>query len=116
MTSTPPSQPSDTLPDDPQAGALLLVPLDQGRFGGVHVLSVDATRAQLAVLDTIWDCRPAPDAVAGAMPAMQVRVPIARLSGTLSAGTSRPVTTLKSTALVDAPLTALIAGLITTAL
>lgn len=97
-------------------GDLRLVPLADGRFGGVHLLSVDGERVQLAVLDTIWDCRPQPGDVADAMAAMQFRVPIARLAVTEPSGAARPVTTLKSTAVVDAPLTAVIDGLIATAL
>ena len=98
------------------AGDLLLVPLDQGRFGGLHLLSLSAEWAQVAVLDTIWDCRPAPADVAYAMDAMQVRVPLARLAVAEPSAAARPTSTLASTALVDAPLTALFAGLIATAL
>ena len=97
-------------------GELRLVALDQGRFGGVHLLSVTEDWAQVAVLDTIWDCQPAPDVVADAMSAMQLRVPIARLMPTLPSGAHRAVTTLKATALVDAPLVTIVAGLIATAL
>ncbi|MGK0357821.1 MAG: hypothetical protein ACI9U2_000104 [Bradymonadia bacterium] len=107
----------DLASGDLVAGDLRLVPLDQGRFGGVHVLSIDAeARAQIAILDVIWDCRPQPGEVAHAMAAMQLRVPLARLAVTEPSGATRPVTTLRSTAMVDAPLTAVIAGLIATAL
>lgn len=122
MSTRPPSEDDDLQPSDLKHGGLepgdlRLVPLDQGRFGGVHLLSIDAEgRAQIAILDTIWDCRPQPGEVAHAMVAMQLRVPIARLAVTESSGATRTVTTLRSTAMVDAPLTAVIAGLIATAL
>ena len=101
---------------DARPGDLLLVALDEGRFGGLHLLSITPERAQVAVLDTIWDCRPDPADVAYAMDALQVRVPRARLDAAEPCGAARPVSTLASTALVDAPLTALFSGLIATAL
>lgn len=98
----------------PGPGTLHLIPLADDRFGGLQVVSCTDDEAQVALLDVIWDCRPAPDAVAAAQATVQLRVPRARLIGSIVIGRAAPPPQA-SVARVDAPLTALIAGLIATA-
>lgn len=98
-----------------QPGEVRLVPLSDDRFGGLQVLAIDGDTAQVALLDTIWDCRPTPADVRAAGATVQLRIPRARLDEGEAVGQA-PSPPLAQVARVDAPLTALIAGLIATAI
>jgi hypothetical protein len=98
-------------------GEVVLVPLEDGRLGGVQVVQRDGDRVQIALLATIWDCAPSADDVRQALPNAQFRVSIERLAEGQTAGIGLPVPAIdEACAQVDAPLSALIRAFITTAL